>query len=63
MVECLDCGNCRQGTATYYCTARNEFVIREGQLVRERERRERGWKKGNPHYESRRRRSREEKTG
>lgn len=63
MVECLNCGNCRQSATTYYCTARNEFVISENKLVVEREKRERGWKKGDPRYESRRRRIREEKTG
>lgn len=52
MMECLDCGNCRQGMMAYYCAVRNEFVIRKTELVVEREEWERGWKRGNPHYES-----------
>ncbi len=64
MVECLECGNCRQGTAVYFCTARGEFVICEERLVVERERPERkGREKGGPRFTPRRRRSREEKAG
>lgn len=62
MVECLECGNCRQGAAVYFCTARGEFVISEEQLVIERERPERkSSDKGNPRFSTRRRRGRERK--
>ncbi|MGB4071610.1 MAG: hypothetical protein WBK68_07885 [bacterium] len=47
----------------YYCPARDEFIIDET-YTRIRERVKSSWKKGDPDYESRRKRMRkEQKTG
>lgn len=59
-MECLHCGNCSQDQITYYCAARNEFVIKENNLITEKIRTS-GWKKGDPRYETRRRSYRGEK--
>lgn len=61
MTQCFQCGNCQQGEAMYYCTAKNDFIIAEQQAVVERDRTNTGWKKGDPNYEKRRRRVRQEK--
>jgi hypothetical protein len=62
-MECLSCGNCRQGESMYYCPARDEFIIDES-YTRIRERVKSSWKKGDPNYESRRKKvRREQKTG
>ncbi len=53
-MNCFQCGNCEAGKRMYYCPAKNEFVIREVQ-VEERKRVSKGWKKGSPAYEKRRR--------
>lgn len=45
----------------YYCTARNEFIIAQGQAVVEKDRTNAGWKKGDPNYEKRRRKVRQER--
>ncbi|ADG83357.1 hypothetical protein Tfer_1784 [Thermincola ferriacetica] len=60
-MDCLECGNCRQGDRTYYCTARNDFVIKEENLVIERSKMNSGWKKGEPGYENRRRKTRKDR--
>ncbi len=57
-MSCLSCGNCKEDTDLYFCPAQNEFVIREKTIVRARETR---WKKGDPSYESHRRRQRKER--
>ena len=57
-MSCLDCGNCKKETELYFCPAQNEFVIREKTVIRERETR---WKKGDPCYESQRRRQRKDR--
>ncbi len=54
---CLDCGNCRNGEAVYYCTARNEFIVTETAVVREKG--VNSWRKGDPEYEKHRRDRRE----
>jgi len=62
-MECLGCGNCQQGSRTYYCTCRNEFVIKEQTEELEKVKNS-NWKKGNPQYEKHRRSRRElEKIG
>jgi hypothetical protein len=53
-MACFQCGNCNGTELLYYCTARNEFVIREGVTVTT-EKKSSHWKKGDPVYESRRR--------
>lgn len=61
-MECFDCGNCRQEEATYYCTAQNRFIIKEQQVVIERDKSvPSNWKKGGPDYELRRRKVRQER--
>ncbi|MGI6712204.1 MAG: hypothetical protein ACOX4L_05700 [Bacillota bacterium] len=59
-MNCFDCGNCRQGEAMFYCLSKNDFVIRDKELVVERQKIDRGWKKGAPEYEERRRKIRSE---
>lgn len=61
IMMCLDCGNCLENLATYYCTARNEFVVRDGEVIVERFRDGSYWKKGVPGYECRRRRIRKDR--
>jgi hypothetical protein len=58
-VLCLDCGNCRKGESIFYCTARNEFIVTETAVVRERERS--AWRKGEKLYEQHRRQLRRDK--
>lgn len=58
MEKCFQCGNCQQNEPMYYCTAKNEFVIVE-QTV-ERDRTKSVWKKGHPQYEKRRRKFRQD---
>lgn len=58
---CLECGNCRRGEAIYYCTARNEFIVTETAVVRERP--NSSWRKGDPSYENHRRQIRKDKIG
>ena len=41
-MSCLDCGNCKGDADLYFCPAKNEFIIREKTVVRERATR---WKK------------------
>ncbi len=57
-MSCLDCGNCKEDKDVFFCPAKNEFVIREKTIVRERETR---WKKGDPKYEFHRRQQRKER--
>ena len=57
-MTCIKCGNCEAETNVFYCPARNEFVIKEDVVVRERVTQ---WKKGDPGYEYHRRRLRKEK--
>ena len=56
---CLDCGNCRKGESLFYCTAKNEFVVTETEIVKDRA--ETKWRKGDPNYEKHRRQLRKEK--
>lgn len=56
---CLDCGNCRKGEALFYCTAKNEFVVTETEVIKDRAVAK--WRKGDPNYENHRRQLRKEK--
>ena len=58
-MSCFDCGNCQQEGTTYYCTAKNEFMIREQGPILQKEKASSGWKKGDPQYEKRRRNRKE----
>jgi hypothetical protein len=58
-VFCLDCGNCRKGESLFYCTAKNEFVVTETQVIKDRTAAK--WRKGSPDYEKHRRQLRKEK--
>lgn len=58
-MECLECGNCRGEELAYYCTAKDDFIIKE--TISLREKHSSGWKKGDPRYENRRRTNRGEK--
>jgi len=50
---CLECGNCRQNDSLFYCTAKNEFVVVEEAIVKERT--QANWRKGTEGYEHQRR--------
>jgi hypothetical protein len=59
---CLQCGNCSGTDLLYYCTAQNDFVIREqAPVLPEMARESSRWKKGDPEYEVHRRKIRKEK--
>lgn len=61
---CLECGNCRKGETLFYCTGKNDFVLAETAVVRERGTQDRAgerWRKGDPNYESHRRQLRKDK--
>lgn len=60
MEECFHCGNCKMEDLTYYCAARNEFVVKEGNVF-EKSKCSSGWKKGKPEYEKRRRKVRQDR--
>ena len=53
-MECINCGNCKQNQPTYYCFAKEQIVINNGYIPDLKEERS-GWKKGNPKYETHRR--------
>lgn len=59
-MECLECGNCRNDALTYYCAARNEFVISDQAGVVEKTRSGEGWKKGASRDVAKRKESRSE---
>lgn len=58
-MNCMHCENCKQNTATYFCLAKNEIVINEN-YVANIEKSRSGWKKGDPGYETHRRKTRKE---
>lgn len=60
-MDCLGCGNCKEEQVTYYCPARNEFIINEKIQPKEKIRTT-SWKKGIPQYEKNRRLKREIET-
>ncbi|MFU0800912.1 MAG: 4Fe-4S ferredoxin-type domain-containing protein [Xylanivirga thermophila] len=58
-MECIKCQNCKMGQATYFCAAKNDFVIDTSKLEVVQKTRG-GWKKGDPNYELHRRKVRKE---
>lgn len=58
-MDCIKCENCKQNSPTYFCFSRNDIVINEN-YVSNGEKSRGGWKKGDPEYETHRRRSRKE---
>ncbi len=57
-MDCLNCGNCKENQATYYCLAKQDFVINNSYQPYEKSRT--GWKKGSKNYEVHRRKSKKE---
>lgn len=53
METCFNCGNCHENVSTYYCTVKNDFVIKDASPTEKI--RNGGWKKGDLSYETRRR--------
>ncbi|MGI6586006.1 MAG: hypothetical protein GX301_07545 [Gracilibacteraceae bacterium] len=58
-MNCMHCENCKQNTPTYFCLARNEVIINEN-YVANTEKSRKGWKKGEPGYETHRRKLKKE---
>ncbi len=58
-MSCMHCDNCKENTATYFCLDKNEIVINEN-YVNNTEKSRSGWKKGDPDYETHRRKTRQE---
>jgi len=54
-MECFNCGNCKEDSTLYYCPKSNDFIIKDSNQAKEKNRS--GWKKGRPEYESRRRKN------
>ncbi|KAB3535940.1 hypothetical protein F8154_05340 [Alkaliphilus pronyensis] len=57
-MDCINCENCKLNAKTYFCLAKNDFVINTQASTLEKVRT--GWKKGVKEYESHRRKSRKE---
>ncbi|AOY76866.1 hypothetical protein [Clostridium formicaceticum] len=57
-MNCIHCENCKLSTKTYYCFAKNDFVIPTESTTIEKVRT--GWKKGEKEYETHRRKTRKE---
>ena len=57
-MDCINCGNCRENQATYYCLAKGDFVINDNYKPDKKSRT--GWKKGSRNYEVHRRKSKKE---
>ena len=58
-MNCMHCENCKQNTATYFCLAKNEIIINENYMINT-EKNRCGWKKGDPGYETHRRKLKKE---
>ena len=58
-MDCIQCENCKQNTPTYFCIAKNQIVINES-YAHNIEKCRSGWKKGDPDYETHRRKTRKE---
>ena len=59
-MECLKCENCKTEKAAYFCLMKNDFVVNEGIKSKVVEKCRSGWKKGDPNYETHRRKIRKE---
>ncbi|WP_090553152.1 hypothetical protein [Natronincola ferrireducens] len=57
-MNCIHCENCKLNAKTYYCFAKNDFVIDTPIQVIDKART--GWKKGKKEYEIHRRKLRKE---
>ncbi|KAB3533121.1 hypothetical protein [Alkaliphilus serpentinus] len=57
-MDCINCENCKLDTKTYFCLAKNDFVIKQQESTIEKVRS--GWKKGVKEYEIHRRKLRKE---
>ncbi|GAB6088033.1 hypothetical protein [Alkaliphilus crotonatoxidans] len=57
-MSCINCENCKLDTKTYFCIAKNDFVVKEREQAVEKVRS--GWKKGVKEYEVHRRKARKE---
>lgn len=58
-MECIQCNNCNLGEMTYFCVAKNDFVV-DSTKATVSEKVRNGWKKGDPRYEVHRRKIRKE---
>lgn len=56
-MECIQCQNCKLDQSAYFCAMKNDFVIDATKIVVVEKTRS-GWKKGDPDYESHRRKNR-----
>lgn len=56
-MNCMHCENCKQNTETYFCLAKNDIMI-NNDYVYNNEKSRGGWKKGDPSYETHRRKTR-----
>ncbi|MCX7747805.1 MAG: hypothetical protein N2645_13095 [Clostridia bacterium] len=59
-MECIKCENCKMGSAAYFCLMKNDFVLNEEAQNMTTEKSRTGWKKGDPNYETHRRKTRKE---
>ncbi len=59
-MECVKCENCKSGNVAYFCLMKNDFVVNEESRLLVVQRSRSGWKKGDPDYEIRRRKTRKE---
>lgn len=59
-MECIKCGNCKSSGVAYFCLMKNDFVVNEEIQSQVIEKSRSGWKKGDPGYETHRRKIRKE---
>lgn len=59
-MECINCGNCKSGNLAYFCLMKNDFVLDSNSAKAVVEKNRSGWKKGQPNYETHRRKTRKE---
>ena len=57
-MDCIHCENCKLDEKSYYCFAKNDFVVSTQTTVVDKVRN--GWKKGKKEYEIHRRKLRKE---
>ncbi|MDP4182532.1 MAG: hypothetical protein Q8942_15765 [Bacillota bacterium] len=59
-MNCVNCENCKTGSVAYYCPMKNDFVVNIEAQNSVVEKNRSGWKKGDPSYETHRRKVRKE---
>ncbi|HOJ12480.1 MAG TPA: hypothetical protein PK733_18100 [Clostridiales bacterium] len=59
-MECFKCGNCKNGSMAYFCPMKNDFIMNEEAKSTVIEKSRSGWKKGQPDYETHRRKNKKE---